>query len=272
MKLNGCIFVKDHTNPHHPLAVQRDAKIETFVPSDTLKKLGASNTSDLYMIPEYTPISDQGPLSSCVANATADAFEIIKGLENPNKVKQLSRLFIYWNARLYSKDTDKDEGTYVMYAMDSLSQYGVCEETTWGYDPNKVFAQPNIVSYKEADDNTLKIDNYYKIRTLDQYRLNDIETALRANHPVIFGTKVNQDFANFGGGDDAFPEPTNYVGGHAMVIVGVRTKNNNKEFCIRNSWSSSWGNSGHAWLSSNYITSNYTDDLYVPTIMPDLLK
>jgi C1A family cysteine protease len=272
VKLNGCKFVSDHSNPHHPLAVQRDAKVETFVASNNVHAMGAGTDPTYYMIPEYTPISDQGPASSCVANATADAFEMIKGIENKDKVKQISRLFIYWNARLYTRDTDKDEGSFIMYAMDSLVQYGVCEESTWAYDTNKIFAQPNILAYKEGDDNTLKIDNFYKIRTLDAYRVQDVEAAVRANHPVIFGTAVNQDFINFSGGDNAFPEPTNYVGRHAMVVVGVRTKNNKKEFCVRNSWSENWGNSGHAWISQEYLCSHYTEDLYVPTLMPDLLK
>jgi C1A family cysteine protease len=268
---NGCKFVSDLTN-HHPAAVARDAKVETFVAGSKVATLAATTDPNLYVIPEHTPISDQGTLGSCVANAAADAFEIIKGIENPNNVKQLSRLFVYWNARLYDKTTNVDGGSYPMYALDSLVQYGICEETTWAYDVNKVFAQPNILAYKEADDNTLKIDNFYKIRTLDQYRLQDVESAIRANHPVIIATAVNNDFVSFTGGDTALQEPTNYVGRHAILIVGVRVKNGNKEFCIRNSWSSAWGNSGHAWLTSEYITSHYTEDLYVPTIMPDLLK
>lgn len=271
MKLNGCKFVSDHSNPNHLAAVIKDAKVETFVTGSNLHQMGSSTDPNLHMIKENTPISDQGPLNSCVANATADAFEIIKGLQNPNNVKQISRLFIYWNARLYDKSTDKDEGSIIMYAMDSLSQYGVCEETTWQYDPNKVFAQPNILAYKEGDDNTLKIDNFYKIRTMGGYRSQDIETAIRANHPVVFGTAINQDFANFNGGDEAFQEPTNYIGRHAMVVVGVR-RNPNLEFCIRNSWSTNWGNSGHAWLTAQYLESHYTEDIYVPTLMPDLLK
>lgn len=269
-KLNGCKFVSD-INDHHPVAVARDAKIETFVVGSNLTALAAPTDSDLHLIPEYTPISNQLSLSSCAANATADAFEIIKGIENTNNIKQLSRLFIYWNARLYEKTTDKDSGSYIMYDLNSLVQYGVCEESTWNYDENKVFAQPNILAYKEADDNTLKIDNFYKIRTLNQYRLQDVETAIRANHPVIFGTAVDKKFLSYSGGDIAIDEPSTYVGNHAMIIVGVRTNNGNKEFYVRNSWGN-WNSNGHAWFTAKYITSQYTNDLYVPTIMPDLLK
>lgn len=269
IKAGGCVFVSDHSSPHHPIAVAKDSQIPTFARTPQL--MAAAATSSTYLIPEHTPISDQGQLSSCVANATADAFEILKGLENPNAVEQLSRLFAYWNARLYEKNTDKDKGTYIMYAMQSLLDYGICSESTWPYDTNKVFAQPNQLSYKEGDDNTFKLDSFYKIRTLGGYRLQDVEAAVRANHPVIFGTNVDASFESFNGGDKAIDPPGSWLGGHAMVIVGVRN-NPNLEFCVRNSWSSSWGNNGHAWLSSAYIAWDQTDDLYVGTRMANLLK
>src|ERR1700690_2371082 len=145
IKAGGCIFVSDHTNPHHPIAVVKDAQIPTFTRTPQL--LAAGSTSSQYLIPERTPISDQGQLSSCVANATADAFEMLRGLADPNSVEQLSRLFVYWNARLYSKQTNIDKGTYIMYAMQSLLDYGICSENTWQYDTNKVFAQPNRLAY-----------------------------------------------------------------------------------------------------------------------------
>lgn len=271
-KVGGCFLVSDPSIVHHPKAVLDDADVKTFSVGSKLAALGATTDPNQHLIPEYTPISNQLSLSSCVANATADAFEIIKGLENPNAVKQLSRLFVYWNARLYAKDTDKDEGTYIMYAMDSLSDYGICEENTWPYDVNRVFAQPNQIAYKEGDDNTLKIDDYYKIRTSGQYRLQDVEAAVRANHPVVFGTNVGNDFLSYNGSNKVWDPPTGTIaGGHAMVIVGVR-RTPNLEFYIRNSWDTSWGINGHAWFSSAYITDSSTDDLYVPTIMPDLLK
>ena len=271
VKAGGCIFVSDHSNPHHPIAVAKDAQIPTFIQSPTITSLAVANTSSTYLIPEHTPISDQGQLSSCVANATADAFEILKGLEDPNNVEQLSRLFVYWNARLYSKQTNLDQGTYIMYAMQSLIDYGICSENTWQYDTNKVFAQPNQLAYKEADDNTFKADAFYKIRTLGTYRLQDMEAAIRANHPVVFGTNVDTAFENYSGGNTAIKPPSSWAGGHAMVAVGVRY-NPNLEFCVRNSWGLSWGNNGHVWFSSDYMTANFTDDLYVGTRMGNLLK
>lgn len=271
-KLGGCLFLSDKTKPNQQAAKARDAGVKLFTKSGGLIKLAAANATGEYHIPEYTPISDQGQLGSCVANGTADAFEIIKGIENPSSVKQLSRLFVYWNARLYDHDTSRDEGTYVSNAMQSLVDYGICEETTWVYNESKVFVQPTLVAYKEADDNTLKAADFYKIITTGNGRLSDIETAIRANHPVVFGTGVGSDFENYDGNPNTvFNAPKSPLGGHCMVVVGVR-RNPDLQFYIRNSWSASWGLGGHAWFSGSYLADPMTDDLYVPTLMPDLLK
>lgn len=271
-KLGACIFVSDRSSPHFQAAKDRDSKVKLFMKSGNLVKLAAAANTSQYLIPEYTPVSDQGQLGTCVANGTADAFEIIKGIENPNNVKQLSRLFVYWNARLYDKDTSNDNGTYVSNAMQSLVDYGICEESSWAYDESKVFTQPRLLAYKEADDNTLKAANFYKIVTSGQGRLDDIETAVRANHPVVFGTSVGDALENYSGNPSTvFTAPTTSLGGHCMVVVGVR-RSPNLQFYIRNSWGKSWGIDGHAWFDGSYLANPVTDDLYVPTLMPDLLK
>ena len=97
-----------------------------------------------HIIKEYTPISDQLTLNSCVGNATADALEILLGIQGATSVKQLSRLFLYYNARVYDKNTDKDEGTYIRNCFRSLTDLGICSEATWNYDVKKVFLDTGV--------------------------------------------------------------------------------------------------------------------------------
>lgn len=253
---------------------QGNLGITPFVKSNTVAMLGAANGSNQYIIPEKTPISDQLTIGSCAANAGCDMWEILYGLENPNNVFQLSRLFLYWNARLYTQDTGKDAGTYIHNVMASLTKTGVCLESTWPYLVSKVFAQPNTIAYKEGDDNTFKA--YYQITSFDEQRLTDIEAAVRANHPVIFGTLVNQEFENYMyGGEKVFDLPASTKGGHAMLVVGVRRNAaGQREFLLRNSWGIGWGLSsypGHAWVTSDYLVDDITSDLFVGTKMDNLL-
>ena len=225
---------------------------------------------DIHVLPEYTPLSNQGNIGSCVGNAVADAFEILKGLEDRSKVEQVSRLFIYYNARVYTQETNKDSGSHINHALDSMTKLGVCREVIWPYDPSNVLVQPPLEAYREGNDNTFA--DFYQITSTGDERIADIEAAIRANHPVIFGTRVGTEFRSFSGGDKVLGIPSDDIGGHAMVITGVRTNSEGKkEFYIRNSWGDAWGNGGHAWFSSEYITWDKTHELFVPTRMIDFL-
>lgn len=242
-------------------------------------KLAAANNATRYIIPEFTPISDQLSIGSCVGNACADSLEILKGLEDPNKITQVSRMFLYFNARNAINTTDKDEGCLISDAMASMKTLGVCPENTWPYDISKVFTKPTLEAYREGDDNTLS--DFYQILTTGEARQKDIETAVRANHPVVFGTQVGSDFLNYNGENIVFDPPKTSIGGHALIITGIRYNSLNKrEFYIRNSWGASWGMSepetaflgkGHCWFSSKYIDNITMGDIFVPTRMKDFL-
>lgn len=220
-----------------------------------------------YHIPEFTPISDQLSLGSCVANACCDALEILLGLENPNSVVQLSRLLAYWNARSYTRDTDKDEGTYIRNCVDSLQRLGVAPESSWPYDTRQVFAQPPIRTYQLSLDN--KVDAYYRIGV---DRCNSVEDAVRANHPVVFASDVTKEYTQYFNRDDVvWDTPTSWSGAHAQIIVGVRYVNGKRQFKVRNSWGRAFGKNGHTWYTDDYVESNRCSDFWVMTRVPALV-
>lgn len=237
------------------------------VKSNILKFASSNNE---HIIPEYTPVSDQLNLGSCVANSTVDALEILMGLSG--KPVQLSRLFVYWNARLYNQATDKDEGTFIKNAFNSLAKDGVCPESVWEYNTSKVFAQPPMEAYRQGSDNT--IHDFYRIYSTGSKRIEEIESAIRANHPVVFGTGVTNNFLNYGysNNDIVWQPPTDAVVGlHAMIVTGVREQNNRLQFYIRNSWGVNWGRNGHTWFDQDYFLHPTTSDIWVPTLMNNLL-
>jgi C1A family cysteine protease len=239
------------------------AKIDKFA------KL-ASVQNDTHILPEFTPLSNQGPIGSCVANATADGLEMLKGLEDASRVEQVSRLFIYYNARVYQNEVNVDDGCYIHDALASLTKLGACRETTWDYNVGKVFTHPTLEAYREANDNT--ITEFYQITASGTERINQIELALRAMHPIIFGTRVGSEFQSYYGEDKVFSIPSDDVGGHAMLVTGVRTNaTGSKEFYVRNSWGTGWGKQGHVWISADYLMWKSTNDLFVPTRMIDFL-
>lgn len=216
----------------------------------------AVSAEDEHIIPSSVPIMQQGGLQSCVANGTCDAFELLGA-------PQLSRLFVYWNARRANGDEGSDVGTYVRSAFESLRTLGACLEDLHPYDESRVNERPSLFAYEAAYDH--RISAYYRIDSFGPARADDVETAIRANHPVVFGTLVGQSFVDYAGQDVVWHPATNPIGGHALCIDGVRRVNGARHFRLRNSWGADWGMGGCAWAAEDWITDVTSQDFWVAT-------
>ena len=223
-----------------------------------------------HVIEEYTPISDQQNVSACVTNAICDALEIVLAHSRNDRenVPQLSRRWLYWTSRSYDGTTHLDEGTYVRTGLLQATMVGVCDENVCPYDTDKVFEPPSLEAVIRASEN--KIDGYFFIDTKREQRLRDIDTALHADHPVVFGTDVGRQFLDFHSTELLEP-PLDREGGHAMVIVGVQHVAGKRQYLIRNSWGTRYRNGGRAWMSEDYLMWEKTRELAILTKMRELL-
>ncbi|MCK6592126.1 MAG: C1 family peptidase [Polyangiaceae bacterium] len=242
-----------------------DPKDSSF--RDFKGRLTPRATESEHILPTPTPVSNQGRLLSCTANVTADALEIL--MAQSGAVVQLSRLFIYFNARNYHGATNKDGGSYLRMTFEAVKRLGVCPESMWGYVLGNVNLRPPLKAYHAANDN--KVTEFYRINAAADERPDDIETALRSGHPVAFGTQVGPELTSYKGETDAaFGAPSTFEGRHAMLICGVRRRGGRREFWIRNSWGAEWGLGGYAWFDESYIRWGQSSDFWVPTRMPEL--
>ncbi len=219
-----------------------------------------------HVIPEFTPVSDQLNIGACASNAVIDMFEILDGLEGTDTVEQMARLWLYWLARYYVGDTDKDEGSYIRANMHQLRKVGAVLEADFPYEHANLF--PKRVEadlYTMASNN--RIESFYRLMSAGKQRADEVELAVRTNHPVVFGTGVNQAFTKYRGGGQVWPPPDSIEGYHAMLIVGVRYQGGQRQFLLRNSWSKAWGDNGHVWVSEEYITWLKSHDFWVGTKM-----
>jgi len=219
------------------------------------------------LIDYFKPISDQYELGSCVANAAADAFEAMLAKRkncDPIMIQDLSRLFIYWNARNLSNPpiSHIDDGSHIRLAFDSIARYGVPSEKTYPYDVSKVNNRPTILSYREAIRN--RISKFYRIDGVGINRLFQIKQALSAGNPVVFGTRIAESFKKVATDAIVFNPKGGWIGRHAMVIV--EWSETRQAFKVRNSWGESWGVKGYCWMDKNYIADSITKDIWVPTI------
>jgi len=228
----------------------------------------------------HTSETNQYGAGSCVGNATADSVEVLNSIAGLPKV-QLSRLFLYTLCR-NMMDTDGDgradinfdEGTYIRLAFDVLSKFGICREDIpkskggWPYEidwttrkPKDLHVLPSLKAMRAATGH--RIHSYYRIGETGQERVEAILDALRAQHPVVFGTKVTRAFTQYRGGEPIAPPIGQATsGGHAMMLCGYDRA---KGFLMHNSWGKGWGDGGFAYLREEYLAWEGTWDIWVPT-------
>lgn len=213
--------------------------------------------SDLRLSGKLSPVEDQGQLGSCVGNALAGAMEY---LENKDGVPfyDLSRLFIYYNARALEGTTRYDAGCAIRDGIKSLAAQGVCPESKWPYIISKFARKPTKTCYTAAAKNT--IIEYMRLSTLT-----DMKSCLAAGYPFVFGFSVYESFesdevANTG----VVPMPDRsekLLGGHAVLAVGYNDEE--QRIAVRNSWSADWGQAGYFTMPYAYVSNtDLADDLW----------
>lgn len=251
--------------------------VNDFIANSNLVGKANSNNLNQYIIPAAGVFTkSQGSLSACGAFSTTTALEIL-AFNSTGKYTELSPIFTYYNARLSDNSIGMDAGSYISHNFESLRILGVCSHKMWKTDPKQIYNTPGILAYKEANDN--KVENFKRISSSGQDRLDEIEICLRNNLPVVFGTAVSRDFQNYNGNDVVFnaPSKNDIIGMHAMAIIGVRKNDNGRrEWCLRNSWSTFWGfqidgNGGHAWINSDYLLDKNSSDFFVASIFNGLI-
>ena len=214
-----------------------------------------------------TAVEDQQDTNSCAANATAGAYEYLVKRHLGEDAYDVSRLFIYYNARAADDpDNIEDEGSVLQSVIDGLKEHGACSEETWPFDPEMVNEEPSEEAYEEA--RHFLIEDTELVPT----DLQAWKTALAAGHPVIFGLKL---FGSFDKHKKAglVPMPSaaergrESHGGHAMLCVGYSEPD--EVFIVRNSWGPGWGDKGYCYVPYRYLMSedyNFGDSWIIKRI------
>lgn len=229
----------------------------------------ATATMDTHIIPEYTPISNQGRFGTCAANAGVDLFEMLLGLEKgPEAVLQFSRMFAYRLARVLHKATDVDDGTYLRAVFTQLFKVGIIEEEYFTYKEANLFKTPPLDLYTMASNN--RIHSFYRIKGKGDKKLEQIRFAIGLDHPVAFSIPVSKDFCRYKGGNYIWKDMDDDVGNHAMIITGMSTAGQRERFLIRNSWGERWGDKGHCWMDAGLIARE-AYDMWVGTRMREFI-
>jgi C1A family cysteine protease len=221
----------------------------SYAPSPKLKKTDLPQKVDLR--PFMTKVENQKHLSSCTANATAGAYEYLAKKHLKKRAFEVSRLFVYYNARLRKSSDIKDKGSYIQYAIESLHKLGACTEETWPYDTQKVNDKPHSPTYEEAAN--FKVQESKFVPT----DLKAWKQCLSEGYPIIFGIALFKGFdaCTQNKGIVPMPSPDEATrqahGLHAMLCVGYSEVD--KMFIVRNSWGEQWGDKGYCYMPYDYV-------------------
>jgi C1A family cysteine protease len=200
------------------------------------------------------PVYDQGQLGSCTANSIGAILEFNELKQRERDAAVPSRLFIYYNERVMEGTVDQDAGAEIRDGIKSVAQLGAPPETLWPYDISKFAKKPTKKAYTAAKKHEAL---RYAHVTQDQLALQNV---LAEGYPIAFGFTVYESFETDVGRDGIMPMPRPSeatLGGHAVVAIGYKPIKNQLYFECRNSWGTSWGDHGHFWMPSAYITSRH---------------
>lgn len=182
----------------------------------------------------------QGTIGSCGAWATAYALRSYQenvergwGADSPAEV--FSPSFLY---NLFSDGEDRGSHFPGLFAL--LEKRGCATLATMPYTED-VTVRPDEQALAEAS--SFRIASYSR---LDPGNLEAIKGILAGGEPVVFGAMVYRDFLRYDGGVYSRRTPEEY-GAHGMTLVGY--DDGRGAVKLMNSWGTSWGEGGYAWMS-----------------------
>jgi hypothetical protein len=135
--------------------------------------------------------------------------------KSTNKHVDVSRLFIYYNARKKEKEKENlplhivDEGATVTSTIDALKESGTCAESNWPYLKAIVNEKPTRNTYHEAKGLTITealeipVDLYY------------MKSCLAQGFPFLFGLQLYESFNKAASNRGVVPMPKSSMAAHA---------------------------------------------------------
>lgn len=210
------------------------------------------------------PVYNQGSLGSCTANAAAALLQFTEKELTKTKRPIPSRLFIYYNTRVIQGTQDEDSGASIRNTLKAIANQGYCKETAWPYKIPNYDEEPDVTCYETGLKHKLGKLMYAQVMQDPGH----IEAMIAASNPIEFGFSVKQEFENVGkDGIIKMPAANGRVlGGHAILIVGYwRSKG---LVLIRNSWGTSYGMAGYAWMPYDYVFGKLASDFWTINQVP----
>lgn len=187
-------------------------------------------------------IKSQGKFNSCVSHAVCSAIEISMHYKNPNTYISLSERYHYYYGRKESGLFPGNNGQYPRDALKALFNKGVAPEFLCGYYDDSIDSKPLKIADIIAHTYKQRLDKYQRL-----YAIEDMKEQILIGNPIIISLPF-YDYMIKTGKNNVIRMPTKddtlrfY---HAVLVTGW---DENKGWEILNSWNSTWGDYGYAYL------------------------
>lgn len=264
--------VYDEITPQLKALGQKDSVKTMLTKIGVLKPAKKSLPPSVNLKEWCSSIENQDTLGSCTAHASIGLIEYFERKAFGKHI-DASRLFLYKVTRNMLHWTG-DTGAFLRTTMGALRLFGVPPEEYWPYSIVDFDKEPSAFCYAFAQN--YQAISFYRLDppgTPKDALLKQIKTDLAGGLPSMFGFTVYSSIAQTETtGKIPYPTPGEKIlGGHAVAAVGyddnMKIKNTNLggvetngALLIRNSWGTTWGDSGYGWLPYDYVLQGLAID------------
>lgn len=197
-----------------------------------------------------SPVRNQGSRGTCVAHATLGVKEIFDkaNLSEEYLFKRIKEI----DAQDYGYD---GYGAYMRSGAKAIERWGACTEDSLPYDgsqPESYWQQVQTTDDMDVEAQLFKAKAYASVPV----RIDDIKRAVLNHKAVLGGFMLHESYrqAKTNGGYLPLPKiGEKKIGGHAMTVVGWTSDH----FILKNSWGTSWGDSGYLYCPFSFIRSGH---------------
>jgi C1A family cysteine protease len=190
---------------------------------------------------------NQGGENSCVGWATAQA----RSIEQYYRTKATGYSYatnMFSPEYIYNQIQTGCGSSTITDALYLLVNKGVCTWQTMPYSStNGCSLMPTSSQYAEAAN--YKIASYSLIYSSD---ITAIKSSIAANHPLVTGAVIDDNFYNAGPGY-IWNSTGTLIMGHAISIVGY--DDSKHAFKAMNSWGTNWADGGFIWIDYTFFST-----------------
>lgn len=193
-----------------------------------------------------TTVRDQGQCGSCWAFAPTAALEskVLITSNTPGALLDLSEQIV-----LSCSGGGDCTGGYASTASSFLVNTGVTTEGCYPYTENNGNCFNACPNWQE---NTYTFDNWYYVVQNAYAGVEDVKSAIYSKGPVVAWFRVYDDFYYYDSGVYSYTTG-GYNGNHFVLVTGWSDVD--QAFICKNSWDTSWGESGFFKIAYSQLTS-----------------